>query len=331
MNKTALITGATGQDAAYLAELLLGKNYKVYLTDRQVSSDKDRYWRLDELNIRDKVELLPASLGSLESLTVALGKSNPTEIYHLAANSFVSSSFEDEFSVFDTNIYGTQRLFHAIREVAPKSRVYFAGSSEQYGRVEDTPQTERTRFHPRSPYGISKTAGYYIAMHHREKYGQFVSNGILFNHESPLRGRQFVTRKIVHGILESIVSNNKLHLGNLDATRDWGFAKDYVEAMWLMLQHNEPDDFIVATGTTHSVREFLCASIKEINRQLNKNYQVEDLVLVDPSLFRPTEVDLLLGDPFKAKWKLGWESNTTFESLVEKMVSAELARFGLKP
>jgi GDPmannose 4,6-dehydratase len=315
----ALITGITGQDGSYLAELLLEKGYEVHGLVRRSSSFNT--WRID--HIRDRLALHYGDLVDQNSLARALEAIEPAEIYNLAAQSHVKVSFEmPEYTTGVTGL-GVLRLLDAVRELGLPTRVYQAGSSEMYGLVQETPQTERTPFHPRSPYGISKVFGHWTAVNYREGYGLHVSNGILFNHESPRRGENFVTRKITMGV--AAIKQGKLkelRLGNLDAKRDWGFAKDYVEAMWLMLQRPQPDDYVVATGETHSVREFLeeafgCAGL-----------DWKDFVKVDPKYFRPAEVDVLLGDPTKVRTVLGWKPKVSFKELVRLMVEADVAGGG---
>jgi GDPmannose 4,6-dehydratase len=315
----ALITGITGQDGSYLAELLLEKGYEVHGLVRRSSSFNT--WRID--HIRDRLALHYGDLVDQNSLARALEAIEPAEIYNLAAQSHVKVSFEMPEYTSGVTALGVLRLLDAVRELGLPTRVYQAGSSEMYGLVQETPQTERTPFHPRSPYGISKVFGHWTAVNYREGYGLHVSNGILFNHESPRRGENFVTRKITMGV--AAIKQGKLkelRLGNLDAKRDWGFAKDYVEAMWLMLQRPQPDDYVVATGETHSVREFLeeafgCAGL-----------DWKDFVKVDPKYFRPAEVDVLLGDPTKVRTVLGWKPKVSFKELVRLMVEADVAGGG---
>ena len=327
--KKALITGATGQDAAYLAEHLLRLDYDVVLTDRRISADVERHWRLKELGILNEVKIVYASMSSYDSLVDVLAKEKPDEIYGLAAQSFVTNSFEDEFSTMDINAYGTHRLLKAILAVSPKSKFYNAASSEQFGKVEQIPQTEKTPFHPRSPYGISKCAAFEFTRHYRERYGLWAVSGILFNHESPLRGEQFVTRKIVLGILKCLMGGPKLKLGNMDAKRDWGFAGDYCVAMHLMLNSAAPEDYVIATGETHSVEEFFNTALAYTIEFTGKNLNREDVLEIDPSLLRPCEVDLLVGDAWKAKSQLDWTPDVTFHELVKMMVEVEMGRLGL--
>ncbi|MCD5390547.1 GDP-mannose 4,6-dehydratase [candidate division NPL-UPA2 bacterium] len=321
MAKKALITGITGQDGSYLAELLLGKGYEVHGIVRRVALEdpEHRLWRIRHL--ADRLILHPASLESYASIFNVVEKVKPVECYHLAAQSFVSYSFEDEFSTINTNINGTHFVLSSIKEKVPQCRFYFAASSEMFGCAQVTPQNETTPFHPRSPYGISKVAGFDLSRNYREAYGLFVCNGILFNHESPRRGFEFVSRKITNAAAKIKSGLEKeLKLGNLNAKRDWGFAGDYVKAMWLMLQQDEPDDYVIATGETHSVKEFAEAAFSYVD--LNW----EDYVVIDKSFYRPAEVYELKGDYSKAKRKLGWKLQVNFGKLVEMMVDADLKR-----
>jgi GDPmannose 4,6-dehydratase len=313
--KKAFITGVTGQDGSYLAELLLAKGYEVHGLVRRSSSFNT--WRID--GIRDRLVLHYGDLVDQNSLMRTLELVGPDEVYNLAAQSHVKVSFEmPEYTANVTGL-GVLRILDAIRDLGLATRVYQAGSSEMYGLVQETPQSERTPFHPRSPYGCAKVFGHWLAVNYREGYGMHVSNGILFNHESPRRGENFVTRKITRGVaaikkgLES-----ELRLGNLEARRDWGFARDYVEAMWLMLQQEKPDDYVVATGETHSVQEFLEEAFSCAGLDWRKH------VKVDAKYFRPAEVDLLLGDPTKAKKALGWTPKVGFKELVRLMVEADI-------
>lgn len=318
--RRALITGITGQDGSYLAELLLSKGYEVHGIVRRLALEdpEHRLWRIRHL--LDKVRLHAGSLESYASIFKIVDKIRPDECYHLAAQSFVSYSFEDEFSTINTNINGTHFILSAIKENIPECRFYFAASSEMFGKVNETPQTENTPFHPRSPYGISKVAGFDLTRNYREGYSLFACNGILFNHESPRRGFEFVTRKITSGVAKIKKGlENELRLGNLEAQRDWGFAGDYVEAMWLMLQQDEPDDYVIATNETHSVREFAESAFR------NAGLDWEEYVVVDKKFFRPAEVHILRGDYSKGKEKLGWEPKVRFEELVKMMVDADLA------
>ena len=313
--RKAFITGITGQDGSYLAELLLEKGYEVHGLVRRSSSFNT--WRIDQ--VRDRLILHYGDLVDQNSLMRTLELVGPDEIYNLAAQSHVKVSFEMPEYTANVTALGVLRLLDAVREVDLKARVYQAGSSEMYGLVQETPQTEKTALHPRSPYGVAKVFGHWITVNYREGYGIHASNGILFNHESPRRGENFVTRKITMGV--AAIKNGlarELHLGNLDAKRDWGFAKDYVEAMWRMLQQDQADDYVVATGETHSVREFL----EEAFSHVGLHWQ--DHVKVDPKYFRPAEVDVLLGDPSKARTKLGWVPRVTFKELVRRMVDADM-------
>ncbi|MBK5290875.1 MAG: GDP-mannose 4,6-dehydratase [Acidobacteriia bacterium] len=322
--RRALITGITGQDGSYLAELLLAKGYEVHGIVRRVALE-DPSRRLNRLSgVLDKVHLHAASLESFPSLCRVLQKVEPDECYNLAAQSFVSYSFDDEFSTFNTNINGTHHVLAAVKDIVPRCRFYFAGSSEMFGKVEETPQTETTRFHPRSAYGISKVAGFELTRNYREAYGLHATSGILFNHESPRRGFEFVTRKITSGVAQILAGRTKtLHLGNLAPCRDWGHAHDYVEAMWRMLQQDAPDDYVVATGETHSVREFVEIAFSSVGL----NFQ--EYVVVDPQLYRPAEVNLLVGNAAKARTCLGWESQTCFRELVTQMVKADCQEAGV--
>jgi len=324
--RKALITGITGQDGSYLAELLLAKGYEVHGLVRRVAL-ADPAQRLHRLHgFQDRLTLHAASVESLSSLSRIVGKVMPDECYHLAAQSFVSYSFEDEFSTMNTNINGTHNLLSALRELAPECRFYFAGSSEMFGKVDEVPQTERTRFHPRSAYGISKVAGFELTRNYREAYGLHASSGILFNHESPRRGHEFVTRKITAGVAAIAAGKQKqLRLGNLEARRDWGFAPEYVEAMWLMAAQDQPDDYVICTGATHSVREFAEAAFAAAG------LDYRDHVVVGQELHRPAEVDLLVGNAEKAEKRLGWRSKTPFASLVRLMVEADLRVHGVEP
>ncbi len=325
MPRRALITGITGQDGSYLAELLLAKGYEVHGAVRRVALEDPEH-RLVRLSaVRDRVHLHAASLESFASVYQFVAKVQPEECYHLAAQSFVSYSFDDEFSTLNTNINGTHFLLSAVKDLAPQCRFYFAGSSEMFGKAEELPQTEQTRFHPRSSYGISKVCGFELTRNYREAYGMHANSGILFNHESPRRGFEFVTRKITSGVARILAGRaENLPLGNLDAKRDWGHAREYVEAMWLMLQQAEPDDYVVATGETHSVREFVELAFSYVG------LDYRDYVVSDPLLFRPAEVHLLLGDCAKARTKLGWKARTSFAELVREMMEADCRLLGLE-
>ncbi len=319
MGKVALITGITGQDGSYLAELLLEKGYELHGIIRRVALE-DPSHRLSRIaHIRDRIKLHSATLESYASLCEVIRKIQPDELYHLAGQSFVAESFDDSFSTLNININGTHYLLASARAVAPQCRIYFAGTSEMFGKVMEVPQRETTPFRPRSPYGISKVASYELARNYREAYGMFVATGFLFNHESPRRGHEFVTRKITHGVARIKRGLQKdLSLGNLESKRDWGHAKDYVRAMQLMLQLDAPDDFVVATGQTHSVREFC----ERAFRHAGLDYH--DYVRTDPQFVRPTEVELLVGDASKARAALGWRPTYSFEQLVDEMVDEDL-------
>jgi len=324
MGRRALITGITGQDGSYLAELLLSKGYEIHGAVRRVALEDPEH-RLNRLSaVRERIALHAASLESFASVYQLVAKVVPDECYHLAAQSFVSYSFDDEFSTLNTNINGTHFLLSAIKDLAPKSRFYFAGSSEMFGKAEELPQTEKTRFHPRSSYGISKVCGFELTRNYREAYGLHASSGILFNHESPRRGFEFVTRKITAGVARILAGRSQqIQLGNLEARRDWGHAREYVQAMWLMLQQPEPDDYVVATGESHSVREFVDLAFSQAGLDYRNH------VTTDLTLFRPAEVNLLLGDATKARTKLGWAPSITFESLVREMVDADCRALGV--
>jgi len=319
MPQRALITGITGQDGSYLAELLVARGYEVHGTVRRVALE-DPAHRLARLRqVRDQITLHAASVESFASLFKVVAEVQPDECYHLAAQSFVSYSFDDEFSTFNTNINGTHFLLGALRQLVPRCRFYFAGSSEMFGKVAQVPQTEDTPFHPRSAYGISKVAGYELTRNYREAYQAFAVNGILFNHESPRRGFEFVTRKITSGIARILAGEARhVALGNLEARRDWGHAREYVEAMWRMLQQDRPDDYVIATGETHSVREFCQAAFAEVN------LDYRDYVVRDERFFRPAEVDLLVGNAAKARRVLGWEPKITFGELVREMIRGDV-------
>ena len=319
MTKTALVTGITGQDGSYLSELLLSKGYKVHGLVRRVAlEDKShRLWRLR--HILNKVNLHAASLESYASIVKLIQRLKPKEIYHLGAQSYIDYAFKDEFSTLNTNINGTHYILSAIKEFSPKTKFYFAASSEMYGKVQEIPQTEKTPFYPRSTYGISKVAGFDLTRNYREAYNLFCSSGILFNHESPRRGFEFVTRKITHAVARIKFGLQKdLKLGNMDAKRDWGHAKDYVYAMWLMLQQKEPDDFVICTGKQYSVRQFTKLAFELVDLDYKK------YVKIDKNLNRPAHVQTLVGKCTKAKKKLKWKSNFTFKALVKDMVEKDL-------
>ena len=320
--KKAFITGITGQDGSYLAEFLLDKGYEVHGLVRRSSSFNT--WRIDQ--VRERLHLHYGDLVDQNSLVRTIESVAPDEIYNLAAQSHVKVSFEMPEYTANVTALGVLRLLDAIRELRLPTRVYQAGSSEMFGLVQETPQSERTAFHPRSPYGAAKVFGHWITVNYREGYGLHASNGILFNHESPRRGENFVTRKITLGLAAlKQGKGGKIHLGNLDAKRDWGFAGDYVEAMWLMLQRDTPDDYVVATGETHSVREFLEEAFAYAGLDWREHVEV------DPRFFRPAEVDLLLGDPRKARELLGWRPRVDFKALVRMMVDADMQGQGRRP
>jgi GDPmannose 4,6-dehydratase len=313
--KRALITGITGQDGSYLAELLLSKGYEVHGLVRRVVLEAPEHRLSRILPVLEQIHLHPGSLESYAGIHRAVSEITPDECYHLAAQSFVSYSFDDEFSTLNVNINGTHHLLGAIKTMAPACRFYFAGSSEMFGRAEEVPQNERTRFHPRSVYGITKAAGFELTRNYRESSGIHASSGITFNHESPRRGYEFVTRKISSGVARIVSGKAQtLRLGNLDACRDWGHAREYVEAMWLMLQQDEPDDYVIATGKSHSVRDFAELAFSIVGLDYRKH------VVSDPSLFRPSEMNQLIGDSSKAKRVLGWQPETEFSDLVREMV-----------
>ena len=317
--KRALITGITGQDGSYLTELLLEKGYEVHGIVRRVALEDAEHhlWRIR--HCLDRIQLHAASMESFASLFRVLQEVRPDECYHFAAQSFVSYSFEDEFSTINTNINGTHFILAALKAVTPSCKFYFAGSSEMFGKSANVPQNESTPFHPRSPYGISKVAGFDLTRNYREAYGIFACNGILFNHESPRRGFEFVSRKISRAVARVRAGeSHELRLGNLDAKRDWGFAGDYVEAIWCMLQQQRPDDFVIATGESHSVREFLEEAFGYVDLDWRK------YVKIDETLFRPAEVALLVGDARKAKKELGWTPKFLFKELVHMMVDADI-------
>jgi GDPmannose 4,6-dehydratase len=322
MSKKALITGITGQDGSYLAELLLGKGYEVHGIIRRASTFNTS--RLDPIysdphSGRASLFLHYGDLSDASALARLLGKIQPEEVYNLAAQSHVRVSFDSPEYTTDITATGCVRLLEAIRETGIQPRFYQASSSEMFGQVREIPQTEKTPFHPRSPYGCAKAYAYWITVNYRESYGLHSSNGILFNHESPRRGETFVTRKITRALAHILAGlQDKVYLGNLDAKRDWGYAKEYVEAMWLMLQQEQPDDYVIATGETHSIREFLDVAFGYVGLSWEKH------VAIDERYYRPAEVDLLIGDPGKARRQLGWEPKTKFQDLVKLMVDADV-------
>jgi GDPmannose 4,6-dehydratase len=334
--KKALVTGIRGQDGAYLSKLLLEKGYDVYGVDRR--SGDSGFWRLKEIGIQRDVKIRYMDLLELTNIMREIEKIKPDEVYNLAAQSFVQVSFEQPILTADIDAIGVLRLLEALRIIKPDAKFYQASSSEMFGKVQAIPQNEKTPFYPRSPYGVSKLFGHWITVNYRESYNMFACSGVLFNHESPLRGLEFVTRKLTFGIARIKHGlQDKIAVGNLDSKRDWGYAPEYVEAMWLMLQQPAPDDYVVATGETHTVREFIGTAFrysgmdiiwegsgvdeKGIDRKSGKA-----VVEVSPEFFRPAEVDILMGDPSKAKEKLGWQPRTRFEALARIMVEADIKR-----
>ena len=321
MKSTALITGITGQDGSYLAEFLLEKGYRVVGMVRRASTEN--FERIAHL--RDRIELRQADLLDQLSLIGLVKDVQPDEIYNLAAQSFVPTSWEQPMLTAEFDAVGVTRMLEAVRSAAPKARFYQASSSEMFGKVRETPQRETTPFHPRSPYGVAKVYGHYITVNYRESYGLFAVSGILFNHEGPRRGREFVTRKVSEGVARiKLGLATELRMGNLDAQRDWGFAGDYVRAMWMMLQQPTADDYVVATGETHSVRELVDVAFRTVGLDW------QQYVKIDPAFLRPAEVDLLVGDATKARTVLGWTPRVTFHGLVEMMVRADLERLQAK-
>ena len=321
MAKRAIITGITGQDGSYLAELLLEKGYEVVGTVRRSSAPN--LWRID--HILDRITLKPADLLDQLSLLRVIDEVRPQEIYNLAAMSFVPASWDQPLLTGEFNAQGVTRLLDAVRQVDTSIRIYQASSSEMFGKVREVPQTETTPFYPRSPYGVSKVFAHYITINYRESYNLFAVSGMLFNHESPRRGLEFVTRKVSNGVARiKLGLDDTLSVGNLDAHRDWGFAGDYVRAMWQMLQQPRPDDYVIATGVSHSVRDLIQIAFARVGLDWQKH------VRVDPALLRPAEVEHLLGDASKARKDLGWTPSVDFRQLVEMMVDADLARLGAK-
>ena len=315
----ALITGISGQDGSYMAEMLEAKGYDVYGLVRRVAlqNPEHRLWRLQGSG----ATLIPGSLDNYGSVVQAVTGVAPDELYHLGAQSDVHLSFHDPFTTMEVNVAGTLHVLEAVRKFAPACKVYFAGSSEMFGKVTSSPQNERTPFHPRSPYGAAKVAGFHLTRNYREAYDMFACSGILFNHESPRRGAEFVTRKIARGAARIAAGlQDELRLGNMDAKRDWGHARDYVRAMWMMLQQDTPDDYVIGTGRTWSVGAFCTAAFGAVG--LNW----KDYVVTDPKFYRPAEVQLLHADATKAKAALGWEPEVSFEDLVGEMVAAEVRR-----
>lgn len=336
--KTAIITGITGQDGAYLAELLLSKGYKVFGTYRRTASTN--FWRIEEVGVKNNPHLILVEydLTDLGSSIRLLENAQPDEIYNLAAQSFVGVSFDQPTTTSQISGLGALNLLEAIRIVNPRIRFYQASTSEMFGKVQAVPQKEDTPFYPRSPYGVAKLYAHWMSVNYRESYDIFASSGILFNHESPLRGLEFVTRKITDGVARvKLGKQDCLRLGNMDAKRDWGFAKEYVEGMWRMLQAQDPDTFVLATNRTETVRDFVRLAFQAVDIQLNFKGQGDDevaedsetgkiVVRVDPAFYRPAEVDLLIGNPEKATRILGWKPETSLESLCKMMVEADLRR-----
>lgn len=315
--KKALITGITGQDGSYLAEFLLDKGYEVYGVVRRLSTPN-----IENIHhIQDKIHLISADLLDQSSITAAIEQSEPDEVYNLAAMSFVKTSFEQPVLTGEFTALGVTRVLEAIRAVNKKIKFYQASSSEMFGKVTETPQKETTRFHPRSPYGVAKVYGHYITLNYRESYDMFACSGILFNHESPRRGIEFVTRKISHAVARiSLGKQDKLQLGDMSPKRDWGFSGDYVEAMWLMLQQEKPEDYVIGTGETHSVEEFVKLAFEEVGIQDWEKYVESN----NPSFMRPAEVDYLIADYTKARESLGWQPKTSFPELVKMMVRSDI-------
>ncbi len=315
MQKNALITGITGQDGSYLAEFLLEKGYQVFGMVRRSSTEN--FERIE--HIRDRVTLIQADLLDQMSLISAISESQPEEIYNLAAQSFVPTSWTKPVLTAEFTALGVTRMLEAMRLVKKDARFYQASSSEMFGKVKETPQTEQTPFHPRSPYGVAKVYGHFITVNYRESYDLFACSGILFNHESPRRGYEFVTRKVTDAVARiKLGLQNEVALGNLDAKRDWGYALDYVEMMWMMLQQDEPDDYVIATGETHSVQELVETAFG------HAGLNWKDHVRIDPRFVRPAEVDMLIGDPKKSREKLGWQPRVSFEQLIQMMVDSDL-------
>jgi GDPmannose 4,6-dehydratase len=320
-NRRALITGITGQDGSYLADLLLEKGYDVHGMVRRSSTET--FQRLE--HIRDRITLHSGDVLDQRSLVDVLRAVEPHEIYNLAAMSFVAASWTQPVLTAEFTAVGVTRMLEAMREAAPEARFYQASSSEMFGKVLEVPQTESTPFYPRSPYGVAKVYGHFITVNYRESYGLHASSGILFNHESPRRGLEFVTRKVTHAVASiKLGLQTELALGNLDAERDWGYARDYVEAMWLMLQQDEPDDYVIATGEKHTVRELVDVAFERVG------LDPTDYVRIDPRFLRPAEVEELVGDPSKARRRLGWEPRTSFHELVALMVDADLAELSAR-
>jgi GDPmannose 4,6-dehydratase len=330
--KKAFITGITGQDGAYLSKLLLTKGYRVFGGLRRNTGNK--YWRLDELGITNEIEFVNIDLGEPYNIENIIEKVKPDEFYNLAAQSFVGLSFEQPQVTTISNSLGVLNILEVIRNKHPNIKFYQASTSEMFGKVTETPQKETTRFYPRSPYGCSKAYSHYLTVNYRESYNLFTCSGILFNHESPMRGEEFVTRKTTKGLVEWTKTGKVLELGNLESYRDWGHAEDYVEAMWLMLQQNQPEDFVISTGRSIQIKEFIIKCLDELNIKYEfKGHEVFDdkgkhIIKTNPKFFRPAEVDLLIGDSAKAEEKLLWKPKHTLETLVRDMITADLKRYG---
>ena len=320
--KTALITGITGQDGSYLAEWLLSKGYRVVGMVRR--SSNENFQRLEHL--RERIQLMQGDLIDQTSMASIMEQYRPDEVYNLAAMSFVPTSWQKPVLTAEFTAVGVTRVLDALRQSCPKARFYQASSSEMFGKVRESPQSEQTPFHPRSPYGVAKVYGHFITMNYRESYNLFACSGILFNHESPRRGLEFVTRKITHGVARiKLGLDSEVRLGNLEAKRDWGFAGDYIRAMWLMLQQDAPEDYVIGTGETHSVREFVEIAFDHVGLDWQKH------VVIDPKFYRPAEVDLLLAEPARARRRLAWHPEVSFRNLVTMMVDADLAGLTKNP
>ncbi|MDE2577585.1 MAG: GDP-mannose 4,6-dehydratase [Hyphomicrobiales bacterium] len=321
MKKRALVTGITGQDGAYLSQFLLSKGYDVFGVIRRSSHRGVEDHRLRWLGVADRVTLLDGDLGDASSLVRIVKETRPDEVYNLAAQSFVASSWRQPVLTANITGVGVTNMLEAVRAEAPEARFYQASSSEMFGLIQEERQSEKTPFYPRSPYAVAKLYGHWITVNYRESFGLHASSGILFNHESPLRGIEFVTRKVTDGVARIKLGMAKeLRLGNIDAKRDWGHARDYVQAMWLMLQQDKPDDYVVATGVTTTVRDMCRIAFAHVGLDMDKH------VVIDPAFYRPAEVDVLLGDPSKAHAKLGWKATTTLDEMIREMVDADLAR-----
>ena len=326
MAKRALLTGITGQDGAYLSQFLLGKGYEVFGVIRRSSHRGVEDHRLRWLGVADQVTLLDGDMGDLSSLVRIVKETQPDEIYNLAAQSFVASSWRQPIHTGNITAIGVTNILEAMRAEKPDARFYQASSSEMFGLIQQEKQSEKTPFYPRSPYAVAKLYGHWITVNYRESFGFHASSGILFNHESPLRGIEFVTRKVSDAVARIKLGKQKeLRLGNIDAKRDWGHARDYVQAMWLMLQQDKPDDYVVATGRTTTVRDMCRIAFEHVGLDMNK------FVVIDPAFYRPAEVEVLLGDPAKAKATLHWEAATTLEEMIHEMVDADIERVRIEP